>query len=181
MATGGLWSRASFVARALNQQATHENSDAGQIGWFPSEAAQEVETESQNLSMPLEDLLHPVVRAAAHQQFMNGHYRDAVFNAIVSVFDLLRERSKLALDGSKLASEAFGVNSPRLLVADITTETGRSDQLGFMQMLQGAYGSIRNPKAHTLQHETTRPVAAQYLVFASLLARRISEATLVSR
>ena len=47
---------------------------------------------------------------------------------------------------------------------------------GFMQILKGAFQGVRNPKAHTLAHDLTEPTAAQYLIFASLLARRIEEA-----
>ena len=36
-----------------------------------------------------------------------------------------------------------------------------------------------NPKAHSLAHDLTQLTAAQYLVFASLLARRVEEAHLV--
>jgi hypothetical protein len=45
-----------------------------------------------------------------------------------------------------------------------------------MQIFKGAYQGIRNPKAHSLTHDLTAMKAAQYLVFASLLARRIDEA-----
>jgi hypothetical protein len=38
------------------------------------------------------DFLHPVVIESAYGQFRNGHLRDAVFNAFVAVFDLLRRR-----------------------------------------------------------------------------------------
>ena len=43
-------------------------------------------------------------------------------------------------------------------------------------MLQGAYLAIRNPKAHSLRVETNQLIAAQNLVFASILARRIESA-----
>jgi hypothetical protein len=45
-----------------------------------------------------------------------------------------------------------------------------------MQILVGAYLGIRNPKAHSLNHDLDPEKAAQYLIFASLLARRIYEA-----
>jgi hypothetical protein len=45
-----------------------------------------------------------------------------------------------------------------------------------MQILVGTYLGIRNPKAHSLNHDLDAERAAQYLIFASLLARRIYEA-----
>lgn len=46
-----------------------------------------------------------------------------------------------------------------------------------MNIFKGAYLGIRNPKAHTLETNLTKEKTAQYLIFASLLARRIDEAT----
>lgn len=129
-------------------------------------------------SLPrFEDLLHPSIASQGLRLFQQGHFRDAVFNSIVAVFDLIRERTGLHSDGAALATEALAVASPHLIVADLSTETGKSEQVGLMMLLQGAYSAVRNPKAHTLRHDTSRETAAQYLVFASLLARRISEAT----
>ena len=123
-----------------------------------------------------EFMLHSIVRDHAYAQFRNGHFRDAVFNSILAVFDHLRERSALQLDGAALVTTAFSLQAPRLLIADITTDSGRSEQAGFIQILQGVYSGVRNPKAHSLRQNTDQLTAAQYLVFASLLARRIDEA-----
>lgn len=125
-----------------------------------------------------EDLLHPVVFENAYQQYRNGHLRDAVLNAFVAVFDLIRERTGLKLDGQGLVSEAFSLEKPKLIFSEIDTDSGRNDQKGFLQILTGAYTGVRNPKAHSLHHDLDEKKAAQYLVFASLLARRVSEANL---
>ena len=49
-----------------------------------------------------------------------------------------------------------------------------------MQIFKGVYQGVRNPKAHSLSNDLTDIEAAQYLVLASLLARRIEEAQLVA-
>jgi uncharacterized protein (TIGR02391 family) len=123
-----------------------------------------------------EDLLHDSVRRNALQQYGGGHWRDAVLNAFIAVFDLVRHRTELDLDGEALITRAFSIDRPLLTVADLTTESGRNDQVGFMMVLQGVFRGVRNPKAHSLQHDLTETKAAQYLVLASLLARRIDEA-----
>lgn len=123
-----------------------------------------------------EDLLHPIIERAALSQFQGGHYRIAVFEAMTAVFDLLRERTGLDGDGERLITQAFSVTTPRLIIGDLSTETGRNEQAGFMQLCQGAYKSIRNPKAHTRRHTIESGVAAQNIIFASLLARIISDA-----
>jgi len=134
------------------------------------------EEEAVECFVGLEHLLHPVVIQHAYQQYRDGHLRDAVLNAIVAVFDLIRQRTGLKNDGQGLVSEAFSLDKPKLIFSDLTTDSGRNDQKGFIQILTGAYTGIRNPKAHSLHHDLDNTKAAQYLVFASLLARRVSDA-----
>lgn len=123
-----------------------------------------------------EDLLHPVIYEHAFQHYLNGHYREAVLNSIVAVFDLIRSRTGLDLDGSNLVGEVFSLDKARLVLSELGSESGRNDQKGFMQIFSGTYLGIRNPKAHSLAHDLDQTKAAQYLVFASLLARRVYEA-----
>jgi len=123
-----------------------------------------------------EELLHPVIYEHAYQQYLDGHYRDAVLNSILAIFDLMRARTGLDLDGAALATQVLSIDNPKLILSELDTESGKNDQKGFMQILQGAYLGIRNPKAHSLNHDLDEVKAAQYLVFASLLARRIYEA-----
>jgi uncharacterized protein (TIGR02391 family) len=126
-----------------------------------------------------EDLLHPVIKAAALGQFADGHLRDSVLNSVTAIFDLIRQRTGLGHDGPALATEAFAMERARLIFSEIDTESGKNDQKGFMQIISGMYAGIRNPKAHSLMHDLDRYKAAQYLIFASLIARRVEEAKLV--
>jgi uncharacterized protein (TIGR02391 family) len=126
-----------------------------------------------------ENLLHPEIKASSYQQFRDGHLREAVLNAIMAIFDLIRDRVGLDGDGTALVGEAFSLSDPYLIFSEVDTESGQNDQKGFIQILNGSYQGIRNPKAHSLAHDLTEEKAAQYLVFASLLARRVDEAKLV--
>src|SRR5690606_8102564 len=101
--------------------------------------------------------------------------REAVLNSITAIFDLIRERTGNGEDGDRLISQVLSLNNPALILSEIESESGQNDQKGFMQIFKGAYQGIRNPKAHTLNHDLDELKAAQYLVFASLLARRIDE------
>jgi uncharacterized protein (TIGR02391 family) len=134
--------------------------------------------ESFNEHQPIgfEELLHPVIFENAYQQYRNSHLREAVLNSVTAVFDLIRQRTGLSSDGDQLITEALSIGHPCLILSELTTVSGRNDQAGFIQIFQGAYKGIRNPKAHTLQHDLNEHKAAQYLIFASLLARRIEEA-----
>lgn len=130
----------------------------------------------ESIIIGFEKLLHPTIYEHSFQHYLNGHYREAVLNSIVAVFDLIRKRTGLDLDGSSLATETFSLDRARLILSEIESESGRNDQKGFMQIFSGAYLGIRNPKAHSLEHDLDKTKAAQYLVFASLLARRVQEA-----
>lgn len=132
-----------------------------------------------DLGSALLEVLHPAIVQASYAQFRQGHYRDAVFNSVVAVFDLIRGRTGVDADGVALVGETFSLSSPRLILSDLVTESGRNDQKGFMQIYQGAFLGIRNPKAHSLTHDLDQIKAAQYLVFSSLLARRVEEAKAV--
>ena len=131
---------------------------------------------SGDIGYVVRDLLHPRVRAASYEHFRAGRFRDAVLNSVVAVFDLLRERTGIDADGSDLVSKALSLDRPRLVMSSLVTESGRNEQKGFIQILQGYYLGIRNPKAHSLAIESDQFSAAQYLVLSSLLCRKIEEA-----
>lgn len=123
-----------------------------------------------------EELLHPVIRQHAYGHYRDGDLRDAVLNGFIVVYDMIRQRTGIDKDGTRLVGEAFSLGKPRLILSELETESGQNDQNGFLDIYKGAYIGIRNPKAHTLDHDLTEEKAAQYLVFASLLARRVKEA-----
>ncbi len=128
-----------------------------------------------------ESLLHPIVAKASYAQYKAGHLRDAVLNSIIAVFDHIRHRTGIQADGDALIGEALSLKTPHLILSEIDSESGQNDQKGFMQIFKGAFQGIRNPKAHSLIHDLDAKKAAQYLVFASLLARRVDEAKAVKR
>ncbi len=127
------------------------------------------------------NLLHPVIVESSWSQFRGGHLRDAVLNAFIAIGDLIRLRTGLQQDGKALAEQALSLQKPLLVLSNLETESGKNDQLGFMHILSGAFLGIRNPKAHSMQHDLDTMKAAQYLIFASLLARRFTEAVETSR
>lgn len=131
--------------------------------------------------LAFEHLLHPAISNHALPQYKDGHLRDAVLNSITAVFDLIRQKTGLSEDGNKLIGKAFSLEKPYLILSEIESESGKSDQQGFMQIFMGLYQGVRNPKAHSLDHDLNPIKAAQYLVLASLLARRIEEAETISQ
>ena len=142
--------------------------------------ARDYMAESLRIEQPqygFENLLHPEIIQHALPLYRAGHLREAVHTAMTAIFDLIRSRTGIDADGAKLVAEAFSLENPKLIFSELASETGKSDQKGFIQILQGAYAGIRNPKAHSLVHDLDERKAAEYLVFASLLARRVTEAS----
>jgi|SRR5579872_808432 len=125
---------------------------------------------------PIARLLHPSIIEHAYDRMKHRHFNDAVLRSIMAVMSLLRKRTGLRVDGAKLINQTFGGDSPLLVLADMTTEDGKNEQSGFHKMFLGAYEGIRNPKAHSLLTDLDDVGASQYLVFASLLARRAEQA-----
>lgn len=126
-------------------------------------------------ALGFEKLLHPIVMEHSYQLYRNGHLREAVLNSITALFDFIRSRTNAKEDGDRLIGQVFSLENPMLVLTELETESGQNDQKGFMQIFKGAYQGIRNPKAHSLTHDLTPEKAAQYLVFASLLIRRVQE------
>ena len=128
-----------------------------------------------------EKLLHPLIVKSSYDHYRDGHLRDAVLNSVIAVFDHIRKLTKLDADGDALVGKVFSLTDPFLVLSELQTESGQNDQKGFMQIFKGAFQGIRNPKAHSLTHDLNSEKAAQYLIFASLLARRLDEAKRIKR
>jgi uncharacterized protein (TIGR02391 family) len=126
-----------------------------------------------------DELLHPLVRAAAIRHYEARDFRNAVLDAITAVFDKIRERTGIDQDGERLINQAMSLQTPILVLSEIETESGRNDQSGFMDIFKGFYRGVRNPKAHSLVHDLDAHKAGQHLVLASILMRRVVEAKLI--
>jgi uncharacterized protein (TIGR02391 family) len=126
-------------------------------------------------------LLHPEIIEHALPKYQDGHFRNAVLDSVIAIFDLIRQRTGLSEDGNALIRKAFALPNPCLILSGLDSESGRNDQTGFLSIFQGIYQGVRNPNAHSLSNDFTKIEAAQYLVLASLLARRVEEAILVEQ
>lgn len=126
-----------------------------------------------------ENLLHPIIKESSYKLYRQNNLREAVLNSVTAIFDHIRGLTGANLDGSALADRVFSLNDPYIVFSELESESGQNDQKGFLQIYKGAFQGIRNPKAHSLTHDLTPEKAAQYLVFASLLARRLDEARVI--
>src|SRR5690242_14892364 len=82
--------------------------------------------------------LHSVIQDAAGELFRNGHYANAIEDAVKALNGWVRLRSGLELDGTTLMERAFGPNNPVLRFNDLADDSDRSEQKGVMQLFSGA-------------------------------------------
>jgi uncharacterized protein (TIGR02391 family) len=129
-------------------------------------------TPDQSLSPePLQ--LHPRLTAECARLIDDGHYIDALRRAAIIVRDAVREASGCPdLDGIALMGNAFGGSEPAIVVADLRTREGRSEQEGLRRLAQGTFQAIRNPAAHRHIDLGLAETLESLAVF-SLLLRRI--------
>lgn len=124
------------------------------------------------------DLLHPIIKRVSRSRFESGHYADAVEAAFKeinkTIKEIVRSNTGEEIDGAPLMYKAFSPNQPLICIGDLSTESGRNIQQGYMQMYAGAMIGIRNPKAHE-NVEIDSSKASHLLTLASLLMFQLDE------
>lgn len=122
--------------------------------------------------------IHPKITAVARPRYESEHFADAVeaalkeINSIVK--DIVKRKTGNELDGASLMRTALTPNSPIICLDDLSTETGKNVQQGYMEIFAGAMTGIRNPKAHdNIKIKENR--ARHFIYLASLLMHKIDE------
>lgn len=120
--------------------------------------------------------LHPAIERPAGQLFRDGHYANAVEDAVKALNALVRLNSGVDdKDGSPLMETVFSPKSPILKFNDLADDSDRDEQRGFMMMFSGAVAGLRNPRAHKLIKDDPE-MALEFIAFVSLLANLADKA-----
>jgi uncharacterized protein (TIGR02391 family) len=119
--------------------------------------------------------LHPEIARAASKLYQDGHYSNAVEDAVKALNNLVRLRSGLEYEGTTLMERAFNPTTPVIKFNDLSTQSDRDEQKGFMLMFSGAVSGLRNPRAHEFIHDDPER-ALEFIAFVSLLAKLLDEA-----
>lgn len=113
-------------------------------------------------------------------ELLDENYFHAVFEAMKSITTKIRTLSGMSGDGCDLVHDAFGqkFGDPLLAINPFKTETHKGEQYGFMNLLKGLYGTIRNPLAHNPKAEwdMTEQDALDILTMISLVHRKLDQA-----
>jgi uncharacterized protein (TIGR02391 family) len=120
--------------------------------------------------------LHPEIARAASSLYRDGHYANAVEASVKALNGLVRLRSDLELDGSKLMEQAFNPTSPKLRFNTLADQSDKDEQRGFMMLFSGAVAGLRNPRAHGFIEDDPER-ALEFIAFVSLLAKLLDGAS----
>ncbi|WP_272015478.1 TIGR02391 family protein [Pseudomonas aeruginosa] len=119
--------------------------------------------------------VHPEVLTYCRAELMNDNYFHAVFEATKGVAERIRILSGLTGDGSDLVTRAFMGQHPHLVLGPLTSDSEKSEQRGFANLLIGLFGAVRNPLAHA--PKTNWPMSEQdaldILTLVSLIQRKL--------
>lgn len=121
--------------------------------------------------------LHPAIERASGQLFRDGHYANAIEDAVKALNALVRLNSGIEdRDGSSLMEFVFSPKAPVLRFNALADQSDQDEQKGFMMMFSGAVAGLRNPRAHKLIKDDAER-ALEFIAFVSLLAKLADKST----
>ncbi|HQS65394.1 MAG TPA: TIGR02391 family protein, partial [Acidovorax defluvii] len=92
--------------------------------------------------------VHAEVLNYCRAELLDENYFHAVFESTKGVAERIRTMSGLTMDGADLVNRAFSTQNPILVLSPLATESEKSEQKGFVHLLVGLFGAVRNPLAH---------------------------------
>lgn len=122
--------------------------------------------------------VHADVLKFCREELLVSNYFHAVLETVKSVMDKLRSKSGLSDDGAALIDRALSGDRPLVRINPMSTESERSEQKGFANLLRGVAGMFRNTTAHEarIHWNISKDDAEDLLSMASLIHRRLDRA-----
>jgi uncharacterized protein (TIGR02391 family) len=124
--------------------------------------------------------VHSDVLAFCNAELLQDNYFHAVFEAMKGITSRLRTMTGSSNDGSELVHTAFAAKngSPMFVINAFDTETLKGEQRGFVNLLLGLFGMIRNPLAHNpkVEWDMTEQDAMDVMTTISLIFRKLDKA-----
>ena len=127
--------------------------------------------------------VHPDVLRFCREELLADNYFHAVLEAAKSVADKLRQRTGLMDDGVVLVDRALAGNLPLLAINSLSTESEKSEQRGFSNLVRGTFGMFRNTTAHApkITWAVNKGDAEEVFTLLSLIHKRIDAASMPAR
>ena len=140
-------------------------------------------TEAQRRALELRNDLeirrvHPDVLRFCREELVADNYFHAILEAAKSVADKLRDRTGFTEDGAALVDRSLTGEAPILAINALETESEKSEQRGFANLIKGAFGMFRNTTAHVpkITWAVNREDAEEVLTLLSMIHKRIDAA-----
>ena len=127
--------------------------------------------------------VHADVLRFCKAELVADNYFHAVLEATKSVAAKLREKTGLTEDGAELVDRALSGDPPMLAINPRTSDSHKSEQRGFANLVKGAFGMFRNVTAHEARilWKMERADAEDLLSLLSLIHRRLDGASMPPR
>ena len=120
--------------------------------------------------------VHEKIRKVSLELFRNGHYSQAIFEAVKRLEKEIKNKSgvrdKIGVD---LVNHVFKKDHPIIKIVDGDEQENIDEREGFRFLYMGAFLGIKNPKSHSIQNLDAPDKALEYLAFLSLLMKRLDE------
>lgn len=87
--------------------------------------------------------VHSDVLRFCRAELVADNYFHAVLEATKSIADKLRVKSGSSEDGAKLVDARLYGSAPRMAINDLLTDSQRSEQSGFANLVKGVFGMFR--------------------------------------
>ena len=122
--------------------------------------------------------VHPDVLKFCRAELLADNYFHAVQEAVKSVADKMRSRTRLTDDGATLVERVLGGRTPLLAINPYASASELSEQRGIANLVRGTFGMFRNPTAHEarINWTMTKEDAEDLLTIVSLIHRRLDKA-----
>jgi uncharacterized protein (TIGR02391 family) len=122
--------------------------------------------------------VHPDILRFCREELVSDNYFHAVLEAAKSVAEKLRSRTGLNDDGAALVDRALRGDAPLIGINALETDSEKSEQRGFANLIKGTFGMFRNTTAHApkINWAVNREDAEEVLTLLSMIHKRIDAA-----
>lgn len=127
--------------------------------------------------------VHTQVLRYCNSELLQDNYFHAVFEAVKGVADRIREITGLIEDGGELVDKAFNIKSPFLALNSLRTDTEKSEQRGFTNLVKGTFGMFRNTTSHIpkIKWPIYEEEALDLLTLVSLIHKKLDKVTIIRK
>ena len=144
----------------------------------------EAQLRANELSKKLRDRkVHSNVIKFCKAELLEQNYFHCVLEASKSIADRLRDMTGEEGDGAGLVEKVLSTSAPKIALNSLRTDSEKSDQKGFSNLLKGIFGTFRNTRAHEprLYWANNEDDVLDALTMMSYVHRRLDSAVSVPR